>query len=78
MAIVTYGYLQDLPIEGIRFFATLRESPRPGTGVSQREATSSPKQSVSSRLAELRDLLDRGLITKGEYDQKRKAILDEL
>lgn len=34
--------------------------------------------SIESRLKQLEDLYNRGLITRDEYDQKRKEILDEL
>jgi hypothetical protein len=38
------------------------------------EAASQP--SAEERLAELKGLLDKGLITQDEYDERRKAILD--
>jgi hypothetical protein len=38
----------------------------------------STKPSTSARLAEVKELLDRGQITKDEYEQKRKQILDGL
>jgi hypothetical protein len=44
---------------------------------------SPPTQSVtppaaSERLAELKSLLDSGLVTQAEYDERRKAIIDSV
>jgi hypothetical protein len=33
---------------------------------------------VTARLEELKSLLDRGLVTQEEYDERRKAIIDSL
>ncbi len=33
---------------------------------------------VTERLEELKSLLDRGLVTQAEYDERRKAIIDSL
>lgn len=38
----------------------------------------SPPKATAERLQQLRDLLDRGLITEAEYDTKRKAVLADL
>lgn len=37
-----------------------------------------PKDQVSIRLEKLKDLFDRGLVTREEYENKRKEILDSL
>jgi len=37
-----------------------------------------PKRSVTERLQELRDMLKDGLITKDEFEQKKKELLNEL
>jgi hypothetical protein len=37
-----------------------------------------PKDKASSRLETLKDLFDRGLVTREEYENKRKEILDSL
>ncbi len=41
-------------------------------------AAATPKSSVADRLAELKGLHDRGLITSDEYDRRRREILGEL
>ncbi len=71
-------YVGDFPADGERFLASVREVPSAQAGSSAGQAPLSSKPPVSARLAELKDLFDRGLITKDEYDKKRKAILDEL
>jgi hypothetical protein len=42
--------------------------------------TSPPPEppSVAARLEELKGLLDRGLVTQAEYDERRKAIIDSV
>jgi hypothetical protein len=50
---------------------------------SLRQPTPSPTPtatppSASERLAELRSLLDGGLVTQAEYDERRKAIIDSV
>jgi len=44
------------------------------------DATSAPAPeaapTTAGRLTELRSLLDRGLVTQAEYDERRKAIID--
>ena len=48
--------------------------------VSAEEATPTPEpvKDTAARLQELKDLLDKGLITQEEYEQKRKEILGDL
>lgn len=45
---------------------------------SQHPVAAPPPASASDRLAELKNLLDRGLITQAEHDERRKAIIDSL
>jgi len=40
--------------------------------------TQAAPASSAARLAELRSLLDGGLITQAEYDERRKAIIDSV
>jgi hypothetical protein len=40
--------------------------------------SASPSASATSRLEELKRLLDGGLVTQAEYDERRKAIIDSL
>jgi hypothetical protein len=48
------------------------------TAAPEKGGASGASPSTSARLSELKELLDRGQITKDEYDQKRKQILDGL
>ncbi|MDE7107983.1 MAG: SHOCT domain-containing protein [Clostridiales bacterium] len=41
-------------------------------------ADNTPEQSVDEKLAKIKDLLDKGLITQEEYDEKRKDILNSI
>jgi hypothetical protein len=41
-------------------------------------APATPPPSVTERLEELKSLLDRGLVTQAEYDERRKAIINSL
>ncbi len=44
------------------------------TSAPDKPSTKSPE----SRLEELKSMYDKGLITKSEYDQKKKQILDQM
>jgi hypothetical protein len=41
-------------------------------------ATAATTPSTAERLEQLKSLLDRGLVTQAEYDQRRKAIIDSV
>jgi hypothetical protein len=47
-------------------------APESGSPVTQQ----SPRSGAAGRLTELRSLLDQGLLTPDEYQERRKAILD--
>ena len=54
-----------------------QKTPSPASGESS--SSSNPnKPDASSRLKQLKDLYDQGLINKDEYDQKVKEIMDSL
>jgi hypothetical protein len=38
----------------------------------------SPSETTAERLEELKALLDRGLVTQAEYDERRRAIIDSV
>jgi hypothetical protein len=44
----------------------------------QTQPTTPPAPDTASRLAELKNLLDQGLVTQQEYDERRKAIIDSV
>ncbi|RNL81437.1 SHOCT domain-containing protein [Nocardioides marmorisolisilvae] len=44
----------------------------------QQGAAPPPSASASDRLAELKGMLDKGLITQAEHDERRKAIIDSV
>lgn len=59
--------------------ANLRGTARPAPAATTETGPASPAgASVTSRLEELRSLLDRGLVTQAEYDTRRQAILDSI
>jgi hypothetical protein len=72
------AYLDEVPPEGHSFLATLRHGLQRGNESTESWPASGSSAPAVARLTELKDLLDRGLITKAEYEQKRKAILDGL
>jgi hypothetical protein len=45
---------------------------------SQNTADPAPAQTTAERLEELKGLLDRGLVTQAEYDERRQAIIDSV
>ena len=45
-----------------------------GTSAPDKPSTKSPE----ARLEEVKSMYDKGLITKSEYDQKKKQILDQM
>ncbi len=71
-------YFGEFPPEAASFLATFRHVSPAAKASDGSQSGSGPKASATARLSELKELLDRGLITKAEYDQKRKAILDGL
>lgn len=50
---------------------------RPADGGTRTPAPAQTPE-VSARLVELKGLLDRGLVTQAEYDQRRKAIIESV
>ena len=40
--------------------------------------TAQPSRTIAARLEELTGLLDRGLVTQAEYDERRQAIIDSV
>lgn len=56
--------------------ATLK--PRLDASIAPHPVSSPANGTADGRLAELKGLLDRGLVTQTEYDERRKAILDSI
>jgi hypothetical protein len=68
--------LSDNGLEATYLAANLREKETPTA-----ESPTPPPASTAStaeRLQELKGLLDRGLVTQAEYDERRKAIIDSV
>jgi len=57
--------------------ANLRQQPPP-SGPASAPAVAPAQPASAARLTELRELLDGGLISQAEYDERRKAIIDSL
>ena len=66
----TMSLLSDDGLEATYLAANLRE-PRPAT-----PAPVAPTSPSAARLRELQELLDQGLITQAEYDERRRAVID--
>lgn len=49
-----------------------------GTSATPSAKTPNNSDSISERLGRLKSLFDQGLLTKDEYEKKRKALVDEL
>jgi hypothetical protein len=72
--------LTDDGLDATYLAASLRSRPVPPAAVTP-DAESAPIQkysglSAADRLTELKSLLDQGLVTQTEYDDRRKAIID--
>jgi hypothetical protein len=52
--------------------------PQGGPTVSPPVAPAAPPRDVAGRLAELKSLVDQGLVTQTEYDARRQAIIDSV
>ena len=65
--------LSDDGLDATYLAANLR-----GQGTPTAETSSSRRATTAERLEELRGLLDRGLVTQAEYDERRKAIIDSV
>jgi Short C-terminal domain len=63
--------LTDDGLEATYLASNLRPQVPPAS-----DATAEP--STAARLAELKELLDQGLVTQAEYDDRRKAIIDSV
>jgi hypothetical protein len=68
--------LTDDGLEATYLASSLR---RTGTGQpTPATPAAGPTPTATARLEELKSLLDRGLVTQAEYDERRKAIIDSL
>jgi hypothetical protein len=65
--------LTDDGLDATYLAASLRQPAPPAAS-----PTSAPPPSAAARLEELKRLLDQGLVTQAEYDERRKAIIDSL
>jgi Short C-terminal domain len=69
--------LSDDGLEATYLASSLRrQAPDPATDPPP--AVTSTPATATSRLEELKSLLDRGLVTQAEYDERRKAIIDSV
>jgi hypothetical protein len=73
--------LTDDGLEATYLASSLR-GPDPDQPTAAEERVATPPAGatapVSARLQELKGLLDRGLVTQAEYDERRKAIIDSV
>ncbi len=65
--------LSDDGLDATYLASNLRQQPPPSTGPAP-----APPPSAAARLEELKGLLDRGLVTQMEYDERRAAIIDSI
>jgi Short C-terminal domain len=66
--------LTDNGLDATYLAASLRQ-PSPSVNAL---AAPAPVRDASTRLAELKGLLDRGVVTQAEYDAQRQAIIDSV
>lgn len=69
--------LTDNGLDATYLASSLRQQ-QPAQPVSTQTAAGAPPPSATSRLEELKSLLDRGLVTQAEYDARRQAIIDSV
>jgi Short C-terminal domain len=65
--------LTDDGLDATYLAANLRGQVAPAS-----DAPAAPSPTTAERLEELRSLLDRGLITQQEHDERRKGIIDSV
>ena len=68
--------LTDDGLDATYLAANLRQHPSNAPGPGQASPSTTP--TATGRLEELKTLLDRGLVTQAEYDERRKAIIDSV
>jgi hypothetical protein len=66
--------LTDDGLDATYLASSLRQQQQPAPA----GTTPAPPPSVAGRLEELTGLLDQGLVTQAEYDERRQAIIDSL
>ena len=71
-------FYQVVRAQGVDWESSLRVAERSDTASTQKEISTTEPASPESRLKRLKELLEKGLITKEEYDLKRKEILDAM
>jgi Short C-terminal domain len=69
--------LSDDGLDATYLAASLRGQATPPPETPPTTATASPG-ATAERLEELKSLLDGGLVTQAEYDERRKAIIDSV
>jgi hypothetical protein len=70
--------LSDDGLDATYLASSLRQSPQPTPAAPAGAPPTASPPSATSRLEELKGLLDRGLVTQVEYDERRKAIIDSV
>ena len=73
--------LSDDGLEATYLASSLRRpasDPAPDPVSDSAPAITSTPPTAAARLEELKSLLDRGLVTQEEYDERRKAIIDSV
>ena len=70
--------LSDDGLDATYLASSLRQPTAVDAGVVDRTRTGDTARATSERLAELKSLLDGGLVTQAEYDERRKAIIDSV
>ena len=68
--------LSDDGLDATYLAASLRGQVAPSP--TEPATSTAPRATTAERLEELRSLLDRGVITQQEHDERRKAIIDSV
>jgi hypothetical protein len=70
--------LTDDGLDATYLASSLRPHPQPDQQPVEQAPQPTAGPTATSRLRELQGLLDQGLVTQGEYDRRRQAIIDSV
>ena len=70
--------LTDNGLDATYLAASLHQQPDAGPRPEEAQEPSPPGRSAAARLTELGSLRDQGLVTQAEYDERRRAIIDDV
>lgn len=78
LGLVVWGVAAFLLGWGYGRFVKYRNSSTPDPSASQITTSTSPESAIAERLHNLEHLLQKGIVSQGEYDEQRRRILHDL